>query len=93
VEGLIGPDTVNTMPPNTLEAYRDHGVTARTVDADLAAADAVLTQLEAQGIALDVVTDTLLAEGLASFQKSFDTLIAGIEHKTATLGHAVSAGR
>lgn len=93
VEGLIGPDTVNTMPPNTLEAYRDHGVTARTVDADLAAADAVLAQLEAQGIALDVVTDTLLAEGLASFQKSFDTLIAGIEHKTATLGHAVSAGR
>lgn len=93
VEELIGPDTVNTMPPNTLEAFRDHGITKRTVDADLAAADAVLAQLEAKGIKLDAVTDKLLAEGLASFQKSFDTLIAGIEQKTAALGHAVSAGR
>lgn len=89
VEELIGPDTVNTMPPNTLEAFSDHGVTARTVDADMAAADAVLADLETVGITLDVVTDTLLAEGLASFQKSFDTLIAGIEQKTAALaaGH------
>jgi len=85
VEELIGPDTVNTMPPNTLEAYRDHGVTARTVDADVAAADATLAELEALGIKLDAVTDKLLAEGLASFQKSFDTLIAGIEQKTAAL--------
>jgi transaldolase len=89
VEELIGPDTVNTMPPNTLEAFRDHGVTKRTVDADVAAADAVLAELETVGIKLDVVTDTLLAEGLASFQKSFDTLIAGIEQKTA----ALAAGR
>lgn len=89
VEELIGPDTVNTMPPNTLEAYRDHGVTARTVDAAVAAADASLAELETLGISLDAVTDTLLAEGLASFQKSFDTLIAGIEQKTAALaaGH------
>lgn len=85
VEELIGPDTVNTMPPNTLEAYRDHGVTARTVDADVAAADSTLAELEALGIRLDAVTDKLLAEGLASFQKSFDTLIAGIEQKTAAL--------
>jgi transaldolase len=93
VEGLIGPDTVNTMPPNTLEAYRDHGVTLRSVDSDLAAADAVLAELDRHGIKLDAVTDKLLAEGLTSFQKSFDTLIAGIEQKTAALGHAVSAGR
>jgi len=85
VEELIGPDTVNTMPPNTLEAFRDHGVTRRTVDVDLAAADALLAELETVGIRLDAVTDTLLAEGLASFQKSFDTLIAGIEQKTAAL--------
>lgn len=85
VEELIGPDTVNTMPPNTLEAYRDHGVTRRTVDADVAAADALLAELATVGIRLDTVTDTLLAEGLASFQKSFDTLIAGIEQKTAAL--------
>lgn len=93
VEELIGPDTVNTMPPNTLDAFRDHGVTARTVDAGLAEADQVLLDLEAVGIRLDVVTDKLLTEGLASFQKSFDTLIAGITQKTAALGHAVAVGR
>jgi transaldolase len=91
VEQLIGPDTVNTMPPNTLEAFRDHGVTARTVDADVDAADRLLGDLEAVGIRLDAVTDKLLADGLASFQKSFDTLVAGIEQKTAALGHAVKA--
>lgn len=93
VEELIGPHTVNTMPPNTLDAFRDHGVTRRTVDIDLAAADAVLKELAAVGINLDTVTDTLLAEGLASFQKSFDTLVAGIQQKTAALGHAVATGR
>ena len=85
VEQLIGPDTVNTMPPATLEAFRDHGITARTVDADLAAADQVLSELAALGIDLDAVTDRLLVDGLASFQTSFDTLIAGIEAKTALL--------
>ena len=85
VEQLIGPDTVNTMPPATLEAYRDHGITARTVDTGLAEADALFEELATLGIALDAVTDQLLAEGLASFQKSFDTLIAGIEQKTAAL--------
>ena len=85
VEELVGPDTVNTMPPVTLEAYRDHGITRRSVDADLAAADAVLDELAGLGIALDAVTDQQLAEGLASFRKSFDTLIAGIETKTAAL--------
>ena len=85
VEQLIGPDTVNTMPPNTLEAFRDHGITARTVDTDLASVDALFAELATLGIVLDSVTDTLLAEGLASFQKSFDTLIAGIEQKTAAL--------
>lgn len=85
VEELIGPDTVNTMPPVTLEAYRDHGVTRRTVDTGLAEADALFAELAALGIGLDAVTDRLLAEGLASFQKSFDTLIAGIETKSAAL--------
>jgi transaldolase len=90
VEQLIGPHTVNTMPPNTLEAFRDHGVTARTVDADVAAAEGALAELAAVGINLDAVTDTLLADGLASFQKSFDTLVAGIEKKTAALGRPVA---
>lgn len=85
VEELIGADTVNTMPPATLEAFRDHGVTRRTVDTGLAEADRLFADLDAVGIKLDAVTDQLLAEGLAAFQKSFDSLVAGIERKTAAL--------
>lgn len=93
VEQLIGPHTVNTMPPATLEAFRDHGVTARTVDADGAGAERALADLAAVGVDLDAVTDRLLEEGLASFQRSFDTLIAGIEQKRSALGRAVAVGR
>lgn len=89
VEQLIGPHTVNTMPPALIAAYRDHGVTSRTADADVAAAEQQLADLAAVGIDLQAVTDKLLAEGLASFQKSFDTLVAGIEKKTSALGRPV----
>jgi len=85
VEELVGPDTVNTMPPATLEAFRDHGITKRTVDTGLAEAESLFKELATLGISLDAVTDKLLSEGLASFQKSFDTLVAGIEQKTAAL--------
>ncbi len=91
VEELIGPDTVNTMPPATLEAFRDHGVTRVTVDAGLTEADALLIELAAVGIPLGTVTDKLLVDGLASFQKSFDTLIAGLEGKATALGRALAA--
>jgi transaldolase len=90
VEQLIGPDTVNTMPPATLEAFRDHGVTARTVDADLDSAEREISDLAAAGIPLDAVTAQLLTDGLASFQKSFDTLIAGLEAKAAQLGRTLA---
>ena len=50
VEQLIGPDTVDTLPPATIEAFRDHGVVARTVDADLAAADRVIQDVEGAGV-------------------------------------------
>jgi transaldolase len=91
VEQLIGPDTVNTMPPATLEAFRDHGVTAKTVDADLDTAERVISDLAAAGIPLKGVTDQLLADGLTSFQKSFDTLIAGLEAKAKLLGRTLVA--
>jgi transaldolase len=91
VEQLIGPDTVNTMPPATLEAFRDHGVTARTVDVDLDSAERVISDLAAAGIPLQGVTDQLLTDGLASFQKSFDTLIAGLEAKATQLGRTLAA--
>jgi transaldolase len=85
VEQLVGPDTVNTLPPATLEAFRDHGEVARTVDANVEDAERVLADLQALGIAMPEVTDKLLADGLASFQKSFDGLLAGIEKKMTSL--------
>jgi transaldolase len=91
VEELIGPDTVNTMPPATLEAFRDHGITRRTVDENVDEAERTLAALEAEGISMKEVTDKLLVDGLASFQKSFDTLLAGLERKTASLGRTPSA--
>lgn len=93
VEQLIGPDTVNTMPPATIDAFRDHGVVARTVDADFAGAQRTLDDLAAVGIRLDDVTDKLLHDGLASFQQSFDSLTAGLAKKSSALGHEMAAVR
>ena len=90
VEDLIGPDTVNTMPPATIAAFTDHGVVQRTVDTHIDEERALLAKLEAFGVSLTSITDTLLRDGLASFEKSFDTLIAGLESKRRTLGAAVS---
>ncbi len=81
VEALIGPDTVDTMPPQTIDAFRDHGIVARTVDADVDRERHAITELEALGISLVSVTDKLLVEGLASFQKSFDGLLERLEQK------------
>jgi len=85
VEELIGPDTVDTMPPATIAAFADHGVVDRTVDRRIAAAEGLLKEIEAAGISLREVTDKLLADGIASFQKSFDELIAGLESKVGSL--------
>ncbi|HEY7897106.1 MAG TPA: transaldolase [Gemmatimonadaceae bacterium] len=85
VETLIGPDTVNTMPPKTIEDFRDHGIVARTVDANMDQARADLADIARAGVSLDDVTATLLREGIASFEKSFVTLSAGIKTKIAQL--------
>ena len=85
VEELIGPDTVNTMPPQTVDAFRDHGVVDRMVDKKLAAAEGLLKEIEAVGISVKEVTAKLLVDGIASFQKSFDELITGLESKIGTL--------
>jgi transaldolase len=92
VEELIGPETVNTMPPQTIEAFRDHGVVKRTVDQGLDAARAELAALPEYGISMRDVTDKLLVDGLASFQKSFETLVAGLQKKTKALGKELVAG-
>jgi transaldolase len=85
VEELIGPDTVNTMPPATIDAFRDHGVVERTVDKKVSAAQGLLKEIEAVGISVDEVTKKLLSDGIASFQKSFDELLGGIETKVGSL--------
>jgi len=85
VEELIGPDTVDTMPPATIDAFRDHGAVEKTVDRKVAAAEGLLKEVEAAGISVKEVTDKLLADGIASFQKSFDELIGGLEAKIGSL--------
>jgi transaldolase len=85
VEELIGPDTVNTMPPQTIDAFRDHGVVDRSVDKKVTVAEAVLKEIEAAGISMKDVTEKLLVDGIASFQKSFEELITGLESKTGSL--------
>jgi transaldolase len=93
VEQLIGPDTVNTMPPQTVEAFRDHGVVARTVDVGVDEAQRTIDALERAGISMHDVTGKLLTDGLASFQKSFETLLAGLEKKTKALGKELVTSR
>ncbi|MFB6279038.1 MAG: bifunctional transaldolase/phosoglucose isomerase [Salinibacter sp.] len=82
VETLIGEQTVNTIPPDTLDAFRDHGtVSGQTVTDDLDRADAVLRQLEEAGIDLDDVTETLQERGVNKFVDPFDDLIDTLEQK------------
>jgi len=82
VETLIGEQTVNTIPPDTLDAFRDHGtVSGQTVTDDLDRADEVLHQLEEAGIDLDDVTETLQERGVNKFVDPFDDLIDTLEQK------------
>ena len=81
LDSLIGPDTVNTVPPRTLDAYRDHGTVAETLTADVDQARHVLAETERLGLDLNGVTDTLVEEGVLSFSHSFDTLLGAIAAK------------
>lgn len=85
VDSLIGPETVNTMPPETIDAFRDHGTLAETLTQDVAAAQAVLDTLATVGISLPQATEALQAEGVAAFAKSFDTLMQTLDAKIARL--------
>ncbi len=85
VDELIGPDTVNTLPENTLEAFADHGTLARRVDADVDEARSAWQALADVGVDMDEVAAQLEREGVASFAASFDELIAALETKATTL--------
>jgi len=81
IDTLIGADTVNTMPPKTMDAFRDHGTVAQTLTADVDEARHVLAEADRLGLDLPGVTDTLVLEGVASFAGAFDDLLGAIAKK------------
>ncbi|WP_425228328.1 transaldolase [Sphingomonas sp.] len=81
VDTLIGHDTVNTMPPKTMDAFREKGTVAETLTQDVAGARHVLAEAERLGLDLTGVTDTLVEEGVASFAKAFEDLLGAIAKK------------
>jgi len=89
VDDLVGPHTVNTMPPDTVKAFRDHGqVHGATVTQGLSEAVAQLDALKKVGVDLDAVTRQLQLDGVASFSKSYDDLLAALEKKRREMGRA-----
>jgi transaldolase len=83
IEELIGPDTVNTIPPATMDAFRDHGILRRTIDADLPAADKTMSDLEKAGISMKQVTGKLLDDAIKLFDDAFTQLHTVVEQKRA----------
>jgi transaldolase len=90
VESLIGPNTVNTMPGKTIEAFVDHGRITRSVDTGVTEARDAIAKLAELGIDLQAATAQLEEEGIATFAKAFDSLIAGVESKRAELAGTVA---
>ena len=91
VDALIGPNTVNTMPPATVEAVLDHGDPKSTLEGSAQKADAALDALARAGVDMDQVTAQLLKEGVEAFAQSYDAVLASVAAKCAKLvaGHAV----
>ncbi|HEY0283619.1 MAG TPA: bifunctional transaldolase/phosoglucose isomerase, partial [Rhizomicrobium sp.] len=93
VEELIGPDTVNTMPPETMNAFRDHGRAQASLQTGLADAEKTLADLKAVGISLDEVTDWLVGDGVDKFADAADLLYGAIAEKCEKLsGSKVKIG-
>jgi len=85
VDSLIGPNTVNTLPDATLEAFVDHGVLRRTVDVDFDAADEIIRSVKELGINLDEVANLLELQGVEAFENSFENLLESLSIKGRTL--------
>lgn len=92
VEELTGPETVNTIPPKTLEAFRDHGRVTESLTKGMLEAQNQLDQLRELGIDLDEATEQLQREGLEKFAEPFDKLLASLEAKRETLASAAVVG-
>ena len=90
-EALIGPDTVDTVPPATYEAFRDHGKVSKSLEADLEGAKAALKKFEDLGFSLMAITEQLTADGVKSFEQSFQSLMNSIEtRRVAAVGSGAS---
>jgi transaldolase/glucose-6-phosphate isomerase len=85
VEQLIGPDTINTLPQVTLEAFQDHGQVARTIDQDVEEAQVIMQGLDAVGISMEEVTYKLQIDGIAAFSQSLESIYSVIDHKRISL--------
>ncbi len=81
IEALIGAETINTLPIETLEAFNDHGKAGNRLEDDLDKATQVLEQLKEKGIDIDAITQKLEDEGIEKFNKAFDELLGAIEKK------------
>lgn len=81
VEELIGPDTINTMPPSTIEAFRDHGHPRASLEEDIESAHDTMETLERLGISMKEVTDNLIMDGVRLFAEAFDKLLNAVETK------------
>jgi len=86
VEELIGPDTVNTMPPATIDAFRDHGRVRRSLTEDVPGAQKVMDDLARAGISMKEVTDKLTDDGVKLFAGAFDMLLAAVNQSTTQKG-------
>lgn len=90
VEELIGPDTVNTMPPATFDAFRDHGRPRLSLTEQLEEADDTMALLEQVGISMKEVTDRLLEEGIQLFAEAFDKLLGAVEKRCKAMAGPIS---
>ena len=92
VEELIGPNTVNTVPPATLDAFRDHGKPRDSLEENIDDARRVLEELEKSGISLDAITTELVKDGVKQFADAADKLYGAVAHKrAASLGGGIDA--
>ncbi|HMF25646.1 MAG TPA: bifunctional transaldolase/phosoglucose isomerase [Pseudolabrys sp.] len=85
VEELIGRDTINTMPPKTMDAFRDHGRVRPSLEEDVEAAEHIMRELAHLGISIDAITTQLTAEGVQQFADAFDKLLGSLARKRAAL--------
>src|SRR5260370_763457 len=90
VEELIGPNTVNTVPPATLDAFRDHGTPRGTLEENIEDARGVLAELDTSGISLDAITEDLVRDGVKLFADAADKLYGAVAHnRAAVLGAGI----